>query len=115
MTQNQLDFAFVAELPILDASPPKRRGRSKAAQAATPPVQSVLQPTTTTSIADTSDIEAMARALEAHPDFRVMRRLVPRLDWPNATALRQCTVVILDTETTGLDASKEKIIELALL
>jgi DNA polymerase III subunit epsilon len=59
--------------------------------------------------------EAMAIALEQHADYRVQRRLKPRLQWPTATHSGITRVVVLDTETTGLDASKEVIIELALL
>jgi DNA polymerase-3 subunit epsilon len=64
-----------------------------------------------------TDIEALARQLEAHPDYRVQRRLKPTLDWPGtATASTGITrVIVLDTETTGLDQSRELIIELALL
>jgi DNA polymerase-3 subunit epsilon len=57
----------------------------------------------------------MALALEQHGDYRVQRRLKPRLQWPAATHNDVTRVVVLDTETTGLDASKEVIIELALL
>jgi DNA polymerase-3 subunit epsilon len=59
--------------------------------------------------------EAMALALEQHGDYRVQRRLKPRLQWHAATHDDVTRVVVLDTETTGLDASKEVIIELALL
>jgi DNA polymerase-3 subunit epsilon len=59
--------------------------------------------------------EHMAVQLEAHPDYRVLRRLKPCLHWPAASGQDICKVVLLDTETTGLDQSKEKIIELALL
>lgn len=60
----------------------------------------------------------MARQLEASGDFKVLRRLRPILDWP-ATAMSAhattVTVLILDTETTGLDPAKDAIIELAML
>ena len=56
----------------------------------------------------------MAQLLEAHPDYRLQRRLRPRLQWPQATGA-VTRVVVLDTETTGLDATKDAIIELALL
>ena len=60
--------------------------------------------------------EAMAQTLDAHPDYRVLRRLVPCLDFGPAPANAEpATLLVLDTETTGLDASKERIIELALL
>jgi len=60
-------------------------------------------------------IEAWAQSLQAHPDYRVLRRLRPRLLWPAAPGQDVVRVVVLDTETTGLDHAKDKIIELALL
>jgi DNA polymerase-3 subunit epsilon len=56
-----------------------------------------------------------AAVLDAHPDYRVLRRLPVRLDWGGAPNTARTRVLILDTETTGLDQSKEKIIELAML
>ena len=63
------------------------------------------------SVAD--DLEPLAVTLEAHSDYRVLRRLKPRLSWPPASGEGICRVVVLDTETTGLDHSRDKIIELA--
>ena len=60
-------------------------------------------------------LEAWAQSLEAHPDYRVLRRLQPRLLWPSAAGQDMVRVVVLDSETTGLDHAKDKIIELALL
>ncbi len=65
--------------------------------------------------AQTLSHEAMARALDAHPDYKVLRRLVPRDDWGAAPASGTQRVIVLDTETTGLDAKNERIIELAML
>ena len=62
-----------------------------------------------------ADIETLAQCVAAHPDFRVQRRLQPRLDWPRLEGRGKVTVLVLDTETTGLDATREHIIELALL
>lgn len=61
--------------------------------------------------------EALAQVLEAHPDYRVLRRLVPRKIFGHkaGSAAGKARVLILDTETTGLDWRKDKIIELALL
>lgn len=67
--------------------------------------------------------EDMARLLEQHPDYRVLRRLVPVLDHgpppvnesrddPAPAVLR---ALILDTETTGLSHESDRIIELAML
>ena len=58
--------------------------------------------------------EAMARSLEAHPDYRVLRRLVPRLVFPAANG-PVATLLVRDTETTGLNAARDKVVELALL
>ena len=114
VNNDQLDFAFVAELPTREVTATKRAARPKAAKPLVVPIQATLQPQHP-AIAISGDAESMARALEAHPDYRVVRRLVPRLQWPQPQGQRLFTVVVLDTETTGLDASKEKIIELALL
>ncbi len=59
--------------------------------------------------------EAMARVLEAHPDYRVLRRLVPTREYGRKRTGDVAKVLILDTETTGLDSSRDRIIELALL
>ena len=59
--------------------------------------------------------EAMAQRLEVHADYRVQRRLKPQLVWPGTAIGQIVRVLLLDTETTGLDASKDRIIELALL
>ena len=61
------------------------------------------------------DPEAMAAVLAQHPDFRVLRRLVPRDDWGTNQAKGTQRVLVLDTETTGLDSRSENIIELAML
>lgn len=71
-----------------------------------------------TTAAETLSHDAMAQALEAHPDYKVLRRLVPRDDWgpvPAEPKQSTCRVIVLDTETTGLDAKNERIIELAML
>ena len=62
-----------------------------------------------------SDPEAMAQALAQHPDFRVLRRLVPRSEYGPLNGQATQRVIVLDTETTGLDSKSEKIIELAML
>ena len=59
--------------------------------------------------------EAMAQTLAQHPDFRVLRRLVPRTDYGGLQGQPTQRVIVLDTETTGLDSQNEKVIELAML
>ena len=59
--------------------------------------------------------EAMAQTLAQHPDFRVLRRLVPRSDYGALNGQTTRRVIVLDTETTGLDSKTESIIELAML
>jgi DNA polymerase III subunit epsilon len=58
--------------------------------------------------------ESLASELERHPDYRVLRRLVPCHEFAPAQG-PVSSVVVLDTETTGLDHSRDRIIELAML
>ena len=64
-----------------------------------------------------TDLEAMAQRLEQDPDYRVLRRLKPIEDYgpPPAGMQESRRVLVLDTETTGLFHSSDKIIELAML
>ena len=66
-------------------------------------------------VESSSDPEAMAQALAQHPDFRVLRRLVPHSDYGPLNGQATRRVIVLDTETTGLDSKSESIIELAML
>ena len=61
-------------------------------------------------------IEQLARELELHPDYKVLRRLQPRRSfagWDGEEDVLQ--VVVVDTETTGLNADKDEIIEIGLV
>lgn len=62
-----------------------------------------------------ASVEDMAASLERNPDYRVLRRLVPVRHFDRAPLGPTLRVLVLDTETTGLDHSRDKIIELAML
>lgn len=64
---------------------------------------------------DTISLAAMADALSRSPDYRVLRRLVPRLPFTPSVCQDTRTAVLLDTETTGLDHRKDEIIELGMV
>ena len=60
--------------------------------------------------------EDMARALDAHPDYRVLRRLQPRTCFnPVSEGLPCARGIVLDTETTGLSSETDRVIELGML
>ncbi|MES2583825.1 MAG: 3'-5' exonuclease [Pseudomonadota bacterium] len=118
MNNDQLDFAFVAELPTAPQPSKKRSTRSAAKAPVPPPTRPAALPLASSPavVAADPDAESMALALDVHPDYKVLRRLQPRLQWPAATEGRGvCRVIVLDTETTGLEHSRDKIMELALL
>jgi DNA polymerase III subunit epsilon len=66
-------------------------------------------------LAQMPDPATMAAALAAHPDYRVVRRLVPTLQFEGRPKGPVKRVLVLDTETTGLNQAQDKIIELAML
>lgn len=62
-------------------------------------------------------LEGMATILDGSDDYRVLRRLKPR---PLVPIIQPAAVgtkigVILDTETTGLDHTKDEVIELGMI
>jgi DNA polymerase-3 subunit epsilon len=64
---------------------------------------------------DTISLAAMADALTLSPDYRVLRRLVPRLPYMPSPGSETKTAILLDTETTGLDVRKDEIVELGMV
>jgi len=103
------------------APPPLRKRKPAGAKAAAKTSMTPTPTVTLTSVASAPSLQPVtdplfcAAVLDAHPDYRVLRRLPVRLDWGGAPNTARTRVLILDTETTGLDQSKEKIIELAML
>ncbi len=61
------------------------------------------------------DYEQLAAQLAAHPDYRVVRRLDPSRTPPALVSSRIRRAAIVDTETTGTDAARDKVIELAIV
>ncbi len=64
----------------------------------------------------TQHIEQLAQQLEQHPDYRVLRRLVPgRIFNTPAPGQTLRKGIVLDTETTGLNVGSDRVIELGML
>jgi DNA polymerase-3 subunit epsilon len=63
----------------------------------------------------TAEMEAMAATLEASGDYRVLRRLVRRAPVTDLDIAETRLGVVVDFETTGLDAAKDEIIEIAMV
>jgi DNA polymerase-3 subunit epsilon len=61
------------------------------------------------------NIEHLAALVEAHPDYRVTRRLIVRDAYSSDCPLAVTRGVIVDTETTGKSRSDDEIIEIAIV
>ncbi len=62
------------------------------------------------------DLEALARQLDAHPDYKLLRRLPDRQVFrPVAPGQAVATGVVLDTETTGFEVGQDQVIELGMI
>ena len=81
---------------------------------ASKPVKAATQAQATSGQA-TMSLDEMAKALNAHADYRVIQRLVPVTHFDGAATGPIKRVAVLDTETTGLSAVTDVIIELAVV
>lgn len=63
---------------------------------------------------DEASLEATAARLDAHPDYRVLRRLGDDPSTPDAGPVFRRGLYV-DVETTGVDARGDRIIELAMV
>lgn len=108
------EAAAQASQPVKPAKPAKPPIVANTAAPTAALAPAMPQGATPTAAVPT-DPEAMAQTLAQHPDFRVLRRLVPHSDYGPLSGQATRRVMVLDTETTGLDSKAEKIIELAML
>jgi DNA polymerase-3 subunit epsilon len=85
-------------------------------QPANPPTELAPEVSTSPEAAAPRDIETleiMARALEATGDYKILRRLVPRA--PGSPSAGDRIGLIIDLETTGLDTSRNEVLEIAAI
>lgn len=102
MTDPQLQLGFdIFDMPLSVAPKPKARPKPRCPPVVAPPPE--------------LDAATLAARLEQNPDYRVLRRLAPVLNFKRTAQGPVMRVLILDTETTGLDHGRDKIIELAML
>jgi DNA polymerase-3 subunit epsilon len=63
----------------------------------------------------TEETEDIARRLEATGNYRILRRLLPQQLTAPAAGCGSKVGIVVDFETTGLDAQKDEIIEVAMV
>lgn len=64
---------------------------------------------------DEIDLAGMAEMLAKSPDYRVLRRLIPRTEFASCEGQATKVGLLLDVETTGLNTTQDEIIELAMV
>lgn len=60
-------------------------------------------------------VSEAVRLLDDHADYRVIRRILPRTSFAEAGGKNLARGVVVDTETTGINADKDAIIELGMV
>lgn len=65
--------------------------------------------------AENIDPADLAAILEKSPNYRVLRRLMPRTERTAGDAPSVKTGILLDVETTGLDTARHEVIELGMV
>jgi DNA polymerase-3 subunit epsilon len=61
------------------------------------------------------NLAEMAIALEQSQDYRVLRRLIPRLEFSPENGQHTKNGILFDVETTGLDTARHEVIELGMI
>ena len=64
---------------------------------------------------DEIDLAAIAETLAKSPDYRVLRKLVPRTEFAPSAGQETRIGILLGVETTGLNTAQDEIIELAMV
>jgi DNA polymerase-3 subunit epsilon len=59
--------------------------------------------------------ESLVQQLETNPNYRVLRKLVPRTAFAQPDGRALLKGVVVDTETTGFDQNADKIIEIGIV
>lgn len=62
-----------------------------------------------------TQIDEAAQLLDAHPDYKLIRRITPRSAFADNQGRVLSRGVVVDTETTGVDPGKDMIIELGMV
>lgn len=65
--------------------------------------------------ADSNDVERLAKLLDAHMDFKVIRRLPVRASYAEPDGRPLLKGAVVDVETTGLSFGTDRVLELAVL
>lgn len=61
------------------------------------------------------DLAKMAEMLARSPDYRVLRKLLPRSEFAACSGQVTRTGILIDVETTGLNTAQDEVIELAMV